>query len=101
MCRCVARGLTKLDGLDRPLCDGRMRGPEINEALLAGIPSAGDRDRIEYYRLPFVGRLFRQRINLGLSLLPRRRFGRTLEVGYGAGALQLSLAPFVDELHGI
>src|SRR5207244_6308279 len=37
----------------------------------------------------------------GLRLLPRRRFGRALEVGYGAGAVQLALAPGVDELHGI
>ena len=69
--------------------------------MLAGLPRNGPTDPIEYYRRPLVGRLFRARINLGLGLLPERQFKRALEVGYGAGAVQLALAPGVDELHGI
>lgn len=73
----------------------------LTRELLADLPKNGPTDPIEYYRRPLVGWLFRERINRGLRLLPRRRFGRALEVGYGAGAVQLALAPGVDELHGV
>ena len=69
--------------------------------MLADLPRNGPTDPIEYYRKPLVGRLFRERINRGLRLLPARRFARALEVGYGAGAVQLVLSDAVDELHGI
>src|SRR5262249_18313391 len=74
---------------------------ELHPDLLEGIPKNGPTDPIEYYRRPYVGILFRERINLGLRMLPTRRFGSALEVGYGAGALQIAVAPIVDELHGI
>jgi len=74
---------------------------QLTTEMLAGLPKNGPTDPIEYYRRPFVGRLFRRRINLGLELLPERRFARALEVGYGAGAVQLALAEGVDELFGI
>jgi SAM-dependent methyltransferase len=74
---------------------------ELSAEVLRGIPKNGPTDPIEYYRKPFVGRVFRERINRGLRLLPERRFGRALELGYGAGAVLLSLAPGVDELHGL
>lgn len=74
---------------------------ELNPETLRGIPQNGPTDPIEYYRKPLIGRVFRERINRGLRLLPRRRFERVLEVGYGAGAVLLSLAPDVDELHGL
>jgi ubiquinone/menaquinone biosynthesis C-methylase UbiE len=74
---------------------------ELTRELLQGIPKNGPTDPIEYYRRPLVGRIFRERINRGLRLLPERRFARALEVGYGAGAVLLSLAPGVDELHGL
>lgn len=73
----------------------------LTEDMLSGLPKNGPTDPIEYYRRPFVGRLFRRRINLGLHLLPKRRFARALEVGYGAGAVQLALAGGVEELFGI
>ncbi len=38
---------------------------------------------------------------MGLRLLKTRRWERALEVGYGAGAVLLALAPVVRELHGI
>ncbi|HVS52485.1 MAG TPA: class I SAM-dependent methyltransferase [Opitutaceae bacterium] len=73
----------------------------ITLELIAGVPKNGPTDPIDYYRRPVVGRLFRRRINLGLELLPARRFSRALEVGYGSGGLLLALAGSVDELHGI
>jgi SAM-dependent methyltransferase len=74
---------------------------ELTPALVREVPKNGPTDPIEFYRRPLVGWLFRERINLGLRLLPDRRFGKALELGYGAGALQLALSGAVDELHGI
>jgi SAM-dependent methyltransferase len=74
---------------------------QLSPELLSGIPKSGPTDPIEYYRRPIVGRVFRERINRGLRLLPKRRFERALELGYGAGVVLLSLAPGVDELHGL
>jgi len=73
----------------------------ITPSMLESLPRNGLTDPIEYYRRPLVGKLYRERINRGLRLLERQRFQRALEVGYGAGAVQLALAPGVDELHGI
>jgi SAM-dependent methyltransferase len=72
----------------------------LTKSLLEGVPRNGPTDPIEYYRRPLLGWLFRERINAGLRLLGPR-FKKALEVGYGAGAVQLVLAPVVDELHGI
>jgi SAM-dependent methyltransferase len=74
---------------------------ELTPEMLAGIPPNGPTDPIEYYRRPLIGALFRRRINLGLRLLPRRRFRRGLEVGYGSGSLLPTLAGGVEEMHGI
>jgi ubiquinone/menaquinone biosynthesis C-methylase UbiE len=74
---------------------------KLQAQMLDGIVQNGPTDPIEYYRRPLIGRLFRERINRGLGMLPDRRYARALEVGYGAGAVQLALAPNVDELHGI
>jgi SAM-dependent methyltransferase len=74
---------------------------ELTVDMLQGIPKNGPTDPIEYYRKPLVGHIFRERINRGLRLLPERRFGRALEIGYGSGAVLLSLAPAVDDLHGL
>src|SRR3954468_20474069 len=73
----------------------------LTQSMLSTLPKTGPTDPIEYYRKPLVGWLFRERINRGLGLLPERRFKRALEVGYGAGAVQLSLSSGVDECHGI
>src|ERR1044071_8599381 len=75
--------------------------PELSRELLADLPKNGPTDPIEYYRRPLVGWLFRGRINMGLRLLTRPRYARALEVGFGAGAVLLALAPSVDELHGV
>jgi SAM-dependent methyltransferase len=69
--------------------------------LVAGLPKNGATDPIEYYRRPLVGYVFRARINMGLRLLGDRHFGRALEVGFGAGAVLLAMAPATDEISGI
>lgn len=74
---------------------------QLSREILEGLPRTGATDPIEFYRKPLVGGLFRRRINMGLELLGDRRFARGLEIGYGAGAVLLSLAPAVTELHGI
>jgi SAM-dependent methyltransferase len=77
------------------------QAPKITPELIADLPKNGPTDPIEFYRRPVVGWLYRERINRGFGLLPQRRFARALEVGYGAGAVQLALSHSVDELHGI
>jgi ubiquinone/menaquinone biosynthesis C-methylase UbiE len=74
---------------------------ELKTSMLEGIPQNGPTDPIEYYKKPLIGQLFRTRINRGLALLPEQRFDRVLEVGFGAGAVQLALAAGSNELHGI
>jgi SAM-dependent methyltransferase len=74
---------------------------ELTSDLVADLPRNGPTDPIEYYRRPIVGYLYRERINMGLRLLGDRRFERVLEVGFGAGAVLLALAPTAEALFGI
>jgi SAM-dependent methyltransferase len=74
---------------------------ELTLPMLADLPKNGPTDPIDYYRRPLIGWVFRERINLGLRLLPQQRFARALEIGYGAGAVLLALGAGVDALHGI
>jgi ubiquinone/menaquinone biosynthesis C-methylase UbiE len=69
--------------------------------MLTGLPQSGPTDPLKYYRHPLVGRIYRERINRGLRMLPVKRYERALEVGYGAGAVLIALANGVQELHGI
>jgi SAM-dependent methyltransferase len=73
---------------------------ELSPGILGGIPRNGPTDPIEFYKRPLVGWLFRERINLGLRMLGRS-YQSALEVGYGAGAVQVALADGVRDLHGI
>ncbi len=68
---------------------------------IRGIPKNGPTDPIDYYRRPLVGKLFRERINRGLRLLPPQTFRCGLEIGFGAGGLLAVLSSGVTELHGI
>jgi len=75
--------------------------PELTPALVRDLPMSGPTDPIVFYRRPVVGWLYRERINQGLRLLPPRRFGSLLEVGYGAGAVLLTMKDSVERMHGI
>src|SRR5580700_873502 len=68
---------------------------KLTPSILEGLPKTGPTDPIEYYRRPLVGWIFRQRINMGLGMLADNRYERALEVGYGAGAVLLAIAPQV------
>jgi SAM-dependent methyltransferase len=74
---------------------------QLTPSLLQGLVPNGPTDPIAYYKRPLVGRFFRERINLGLRMIADRRYAKALEVGYGAGAVLLAIAPSVDDLHGI
>jgi len=74
---------------------------ELTRGMLDGLTKNGPTDPIQYYRRPLVGWLFRERINMGLRMLENRRYERALEVGYGAGAVLLALAPSVGELSAL
>lgn len=75
--------------------------PELTTRMLEDLPKNGPTDPIEYYRRPLVGHLYRERINIGLRMLGDARVERVLEVGYGAGAVLMTLASIAKELHGI
>lgn len=74
---------------------------KLTRSILDNLPKTGPTDPIEYYRQPLIGWVFRERINMGLRLLGDRRYTRALEVGYGAGAVLLTIAPQVSELVAI
>ena len=74
---------------------------QLTRNLLEGLVPNGPTDPIAYYRRPLFGWLFRERINLGLRMIADRRFGKALEIGYGAGAVLLAIAASVDEVQGI
>lgn len=76
---------------------------------LGAFATTGPTDPIRYYRAPLVGHLFRERINAGLRLLQATppsgrvgaRFGRALEIGYGAGAVLAAIADDCSALCGV
>ena len=57
-------------------------------------------DPLRYYYHPLVGWLFRQRLQVGLDLVPTH-CRRLLEIGYGSGLLLPTLAQGTDELYGV
>lgn len=75
--------------------------PELTRDLIRDLPKNGPTDPILFYRRPVVGWLYRERINIGLRLLPQRKFGSLLEVGYGAGAVLLTMGRTAEKLTGI
>src|SRR5579885_2462977 len=75
--------------------------PTLTVDLLRDLAPNGPTDPIAYYKRPLIGRLFRERINLGLRMIADRHYGRALEIGYGAGAVLRAISPLVERLHGI
>jgi SAM-dependent methyltransferase len=64
--------------------------------------ATGETDPIRFYTRPGVGWLYRQRIEIGLNMLPSGvTFDRALEVGYASGIVLYNLVPRVRELHGL
>jgi SAM-dependent methyltransferase len=74
---------------------------QLTPSLLEGLAPNGPTDPIAYYKRPFIGRFYRERINIGLRMIADRRYAKALEIGYGSGAVLLAIAASVDELHGI
>jgi SAM-dependent methyltransferase len=70
------------------------------------LPPAGtltpidDVDPLRFYYKPLIGRIFRARIDVGLSLL-EGRYRRVLEIGYGSGLLIPTLSSISAEVHGV
>src|SRR5271154_6807038 len=74
---------------------------QLTPSLLEGLVPNGPTDPIAYYKRPFIGRFYRERINIGLRMIADRRYAKAVEIGYGAGAVLLAIAASVDEMHGI
>ena len=60
---------------------------------------AGDSDPIILYKLPFIGKLYKRRVELCLSELTGG--DKILEVGFGSGVTFLSLTDNYREIHGL
>lgn len=60
---------------------------------------AGGSDPIIFYRLPFIGKLYKRRVELCLSELTGG--DKILEVGFGSGLTFLNLADNYREIHGL
>jgi cyclopropane fatty-acyl-phospholipid synthase-like methyltransferase len=75
--------------------------PQLTRETIELLSPTGPTDPIVYYRRPIVGRLFLERVNMGLRMLSGRRFNRLLEIGYGAGAVLLAMSSVADEVHGL
>jgi ubiquinone/menaquinone biosynthesis C-methylase UbiE len=61
----------------------------------------GPVDHADWNFKPILGWIQQQRFRLALSLLPKDRIGRILEIGYGSGVFLPELSRHCEELHGI
>jgi SAM-dependent methyltransferase len=61
----------------------------------------GDDDPLKYYYIPLIGQLYVSRITMTLSLLEKRSFDKTLEVGYGSGILLPTLCKMSHQVYGV
>lgn len=83
-----------------------MNYPELNQKLLFHLPPKGvlepngPDDPLPYYYKPFIGYLYRARINNLLSLL-RPPYKSILELGYGSGILLPTLCSIGDAVYGV
>lgn len=69
-------------------------------AAIPGLASTGVSDPLRYYSKPFVGKIFRSRIKMGLDLLGSD-YERILEVGYGSGFLLPHLSTRAKSVFGL
>lgn len=58
-----------------------------------------EKDPIKFYRLPVIGRMYQQRIELCLEQLTGGQ--SVLEVGFGSGVSFLNLSQLYQEIHGL
>lgn len=61
----------------------------------------GVTDPILYYYKPIIGKMYCNRIQQGLSLLPRREYENAMEFGYGSGFLLPSLLEISNSLWAV
>jgi len=61
----------------------------------------GPVDHADWNFKPILGWIQQQRFRIALSLLPKDRVGRILEIGYGSGVFLPELSRHCEELHGI
>jgi SAM-dependent methyltransferase len=72
----------------------------VNDSLKLHLPAPGSLvqtgpvDSIEQYYRPFIGSVMRSRLRWVLEALPTSPLDRVLEVGYGSGVFQYTLARF-------
>jgi SAM-dependent methyltransferase len=78
-----------------------LKGPARFKLVTNGTfqPNSAD-DPLPYYYKPFVGNIYRYRIQQGLSLLSPP-YNTILEFGYGSGLLLPTLAAISNELYGV
>src|SRR6267378_1275948 len=95
---CWHQAPTSLDERELRCVTNTQSDLQLTPRLLDGLVPNGPTDPIAYYKRPLIGRFYRERINLGLRMIAGRRYAKALEVGYGAGAVLLAIAPSVDEL---
>lgn len=67
----------------------------------SALVKTSDVDKAEWNFHPLLGMIQRHRFKLILSLLPKRRLGRLLEIGYGSGVFLPELAKRCDQLYAI
>lgn len=83
----------------------RMRAREANTSPVLKMVSKADlgkiaaSDPIHMYYRPFVGRLYRRRVELCLDMC--RPGNRALEIGFGSGLTFLNLHDIYTEIHGL
>jgi SAM-dependent methyltransferase len=65
------------------------------------VPKTANDDPVDYYFKPLTAWIYRSRLRLAVSLLGRRWYASTLEVGYGSGIFLPELALRSGRLAGI
>lgn len=81
----------------------RQMSESLSPTLLppSALVKTSDVDKAEWNFRPLLGIIQRLRFRMILSLLPKRRIGRLLEIGYGSGVFLPELSRRCDNLYGI
>jgi 2-polyprenyl-3-methyl-5-hydroxy-6-metoxy-1,4-benzoquinol methylase len=67
----------------------------------AVVPKSDNDDPIDYYYKPITGPVYRNRLEMAIKLLGKRKYGALLEVGYGSGILLPELSRHTNRLVAI